>query len=106
MMERGRRATSWRHEAESFAFLEVHVRGVPEDIEFVRSFVERIELGEELLFCELPEREATLDLVVSIHAIRWRHRPDRSAPRWLRRTPDSASRYTDAPRSRRWIRSL
>src|SRR5574342_100785 len=57
------------HEAEGFAFAEVDVRGVPDDMELVPGLLECIELREELFFRDLLGREAALGLVVSIHEV-------------------------------------
>jgi hypothetical protein len=63
------------HETEGLAFMEVHVRSVPENIELVRGLLECIELGEELPFRELLGREAALALVVGIDEILHRRSP-------------------------------
>ena len=52
------------HETERLAFLQVHVRGMTEHAELMRSLLERRELIEELLFGELLGWEAAFALVV------------------------------------------
>src|SRR6516162_7181601 len=54
------------HEAERFAFLEVHVCGMTKHAELLRSLLERRKLIEELLFGELPCREAAFSLDVTV----------------------------------------
>ena len=40
------------HEAEGFAVLQIHMRGMPENVELLGGLLQRIEIGEELLFGE------------------------------------------------------
>ena len=54
------------HEAERLAFLQVHVRGMTEHAELMRSLLKRRELIEELSLGELLGWEATFALVVGI----------------------------------------
>jgi len=63
------------HEAERFAFAEVHVRGMREDVKLVPGHLEGIELGKELLFGERRGRKAALGLVVGIHEVLHRISP-------------------------------
>src|SRR4030095_16748211 len=57
------------HEAERLALFEVHMRGVAERMEFACGAIERIELLEELLFCEHLGRKAAFGLVVGVYEV-------------------------------------
>src|SRR6516225_349396 len=57
------------HEAERLPFLQIHVSGMTEHAEVLRSLLERRELFEELFFGEFLRWEATFALVVGVDEV-------------------------------------
>ena len=57
------------HEAEGLPFLQIHMRGMTESAELFGSFLERLELLEELFFAEFLRRETAFVLVVCIDEV-------------------------------------
>src|SRR6516164_5081207 len=57
------------HEAEGLTFLQIHMRGMTESAELFGSFLERVELLEELFFAEFLCWETAFVLIVCIDEV-------------------------------------